>query len=270
MTVGFLHPGAMGSSLAAACRVPTLWASDGRSAATKTRAEAVGMTDVGTVTELAARADVIVSICPPVAAVDTAREVAAAGFEGIYVDANAVSPETANEIAGIVATYVDGGVIGPPVSGPDSTRLYLSGTAAADVAPNWDASDLHVIVLGEAPTAASALKVTYAAWTKGSAALLLSVRALAAFHDVDDALVAEWARSIPGLAERSERAAKGVAPKAWRFTSEMHEIATTFAAADLPDGFHAAAGEIYRRMSGLREHEHAAVPDVVAALMDLP
>ncbi len=228
------------------------------------------MNDVGSLGSLTQEAGIVVSICPPGAAVDVAKAVAAAGYDGIYVDANAVSPDTAREIAGIVGTYVDGGVIGPPVSGPDSTRLYLSGSAAAEVADAWGDSDLHVRILGDDPTAASALKMSYAAWTKGSAALLLAVRALAAFHDVAEALVDEWRMSIPELVDRSERTAAGVAPKAWRFAAEMDEIAATFAAADLPDGFHAAAAEVYSRMAGLEKHDHVTLDDVIAVLMDLP
>ncbi len=228
------------------------------------------MNDVGSLGSLTQEAGIVVSICPPGAAVDVAKAVAAAGYDGIYVDANAVSPDTAREIAGIVRTYVDGGVIGPPVSGLDSTRLYLSGSAAAEVADAWGDSDLYVRILGDDPTAASALKMSYAAWTKGSAALLLAVRALAAFHDVAEALVDEWRMSIPELVDRSERTAAGVAPKAWRFAAEMDEIAATFAAADLPDGFHAAAAEVYSRMAGLEKHDHVTLDDVIAVLMDLP
>ena len=72
---------------------------------------------------------------------------------------------------------------------------------------------------------ASALKMAYAAWTKGSSALLIAVRALAIREGVDDALRAEWERSQPGLGARSESAVAGNARKAWRFVGEMEEIA---------------------------------------------
>ena len=88
--------------------------------------------------------------------------------------------------------------------------------------------------------AASALKMAYAAWTKGSSALLIAVRALAIREGVDGALHAEWERSQPGLGARSESAVAGNARKAWRFVGEMEEIAATFAAAGLPAGFHEA------------------------------
>ena len=95
--------------------------------------------------------------------------------------------------------------------------------------------------------AASAVKMAYASWTKGSAALLLAARALARAEGVEETLLAEWGISQPGLEERSARAAGAAAAKGWRWIAEMEEIAATMAAAGLPEGFHQAAAEIYRR-----------------------
>ena len=97
--------------------------------------------------------------------------------------------------------------------------------------------------------AASAVKMAYASWTKGSAALLLAARALARAEGVEETLLAEWGISQPGLEERSARAAGSAAAKGWRWIAEMEEIAATMAAAGLPEGFHQAAAEIYRRFS---------------------
>jgi hypothetical protein len=94
---------------------------------------------------------------------------------------------------------------------------------------------------------ASAVKMAYAAWTKGTAALLLAVRETARAEGVEDALVAEWARSLPDLADAHARAVRSATAKGWRWVAEMDEIAATFAAAGQPDGFHRAAAEIYRR-----------------------
>ena len=108
--------------------------------------------------------------------------VAGAGFGGLYLDANAIAPATAREVAGIVegggATFVDGGIIGPPPSAEGGTRLYLSGPRAAEVRRLFAGTDLDVRVL-EGETTASALKMAYAGWTKGTAALILAVRGLA-------------------------------------------------------------------------------------------
>ena len=94
-TVGFLHPGAMGASLAATCRADRLWTSDGRSPETVARATDAGLHDAGSLDALCARSDIVVSICPPGAAPDVGAQVAATGFDGIFVDANAIAPTTA-------------------------------------------------------------------------------------------------------------------------------------------------------------------------------
>jgi 3-hydroxyisobutyrate dehydrogenase-like beta-hydroxyacid dehydrogenase len=245
--VGILHPGAMGSAVGAALGArghEALWASEGRSPATAARAQAVGMQDAGTVAALLSRAEVVLSICPPHAALETAA--LAAGYDGLYVDANAVSPETARAAEEVVgARFVDGGIVGPPPSQPGTTRLYLSGDEAASVAPLFGDGPLEAIVLDGEVGAASALKMTYAAWTKGTAALLVATRETARAHGVDDALFHEWALSQPRLAERYERAVEASAEKGWRWVAEMREIAQTFAAAGQPDGFHLAAAEVF-------------------------
>jgi len=248
VTVGLLHPGEMGAAVGRALRdsgSEVVWASEGRSGATAARAEAAGLQDVLSVGEVCRRAGVILSLCPPHAALDTA--VGAEGFDGIYVDANAISPATAETIAARMHRFVDGGVIGPPPRDAGTTRLYLSGPDAAAVADLFDGSALEAKVLSPEPGAASALKMAYAAWTKGSAALLLASRAAAEANGVGEALVAEWRTSLPELEKRLASAARSALGKGWRWVGEMEEIAATLAAAGLPAGFHESAAEIYRR-----------------------
>jgi 3-hydroxyisobutyrate dehydrogenase-like beta-hydroxyacid dehydrogenase len=271
-TVGVLHPGDMGGVVGACAKAAgqrVLWASAGRSAGTRERAAAAGLEDVGTVAALLAASDVVLSICPPHAAVDLAREVAAQRFAGLYVDGNAVAPATAREVGAIVerggAAFVDGGLIGPPPRSAGTTRLYLSGREAKRAVALFEGSALEAIAVGDAPGVASALKMVYAAVTKGTSALLMAVRALAATEGVDDALLAEWRRSQPDLPKRSEVAARDSARKAWRFVGEMEEIAATFEAAGLPGGFHQAAAEIYRRLAGYKD---AAAPPAMADLVE--
>jgi transposase-like protein len=93
---------------------------------------------------------------------------------------------------------------------------------------------------------ASALKMVYAAWSKGTAALLLAIRDVARAHGVEDALLAEWRESLPELLERLPQAERSAAAKGWRWIGELEEIADTFAAAGQPEGFHRAAAEVYR------------------------
>ncbi len=199
-----------------------------------------------------------------------AESVAAAGFEGCYVDANAISPATSIRIGGRFGDrYVDGGVIGPPALHPGTTRLYLAGPAASEVATLWDGSALEAAVVDDRwdQGAASALKMAYAGWTKGSSALLLTVAALAEQAGVADALLAEWERSQPGLVERSQRTAAGTGPKAWRWVGEMEEIASTMADAGLPDDFHRGAGELYRRMAGFKGHAGPTIDEVIDTIL---
>jgi 3-hydroxyisobutyrate dehydrogenase-like beta-hydroxyacid dehydrogenase len=259
--IGVLHPGEMGAAVGG-CLVaaghPVLWASAGRSPGTAARAEAAGLRDAGTIAALSRQADIILSICPPAAALDVARSVAESadsGFRGMFADANAVSPETAREVCAIVeaagASYVDGGIIGPPPGAPGSpagsTHLYLSGSRAAQMRDLFRGTALDARAIDGGVGAASAVKMAYAAWTKGTAALVLAVRALARAEGVEDTLLAEWQESQPGLADRSRSAASSAAAKGWRWVGEMEEIAASMAAAGRPAGFHQAAAEIFRR-----------------------
>ena len=273
-TVGVLHPGQMGASIAASarkggCRV--LWASEGRSRQTRERAETQGLIDVLTPARLCAEAEIVFSVCPPHAAEDVAGLVRDCGFAGLYVDANAISPERAKGIgrrmteAGI--DFVDGGIIGPPAWKPDSTWLYLSGSKGARVAECFTAGPLRAHLLGDLIGRASALKMCYAAWTKGMTALLCAILAAAEELDVWDDLAAQWAHDWPGFDVEAVDRVRGVTAKAWRFAGEMDEIAATLAGAGMPGGFHAAAADIYRRLASFKDAP--ARPELRAVLAAL-
>jgi 3-hydroxyisobutyrate dehydrogenase-like beta-hydroxyacid dehydrogenase len=196
----------------------------------------------------------------------------------VYVDANAIAPGTARQIAELIAAgggrYVDGGIIGAPPTAPGRSRLYLSGAEAPAVRAIQELfaeTALDARIVSGALTAASAVKMAYAAWTKGSSALLLDARALARAEGVAETLLAEWALSQPRLADQVERSARAAVTKGWRWVGEMEEIAHTMADAGLPDGFHQAAAEIYRRSprsAGQLTGAEAAAA-VLAALTDL-
>lgn len=270
MKIGLLHPGEMGVSVGTAalkCGHEVYWLPAGRSPATLERASRAGFAAHGGLGSLLECVDAVISVCPPHGALDLAREVVDAGFSGVFVDANAVSPRTARQLQQIVGTnFVDGGIIGPPVAGPGTTRLYLSGECAAQVVEWLSDSSLDVRSIAGPPGAASALKMCYAAYTKGSSALLLAIRALAAAEGVTDALLAEWDISQANLQARSTAAARATAGKAWRFVGEMEEIAHTFEAQNLPGGFHEAAAEIFRRMSGLKDAADPSLEDALTLL----
>jgi hypothetical protein len=296
MTIGLLHPGEMGAAVGqclAGAGHRVLWVPEGRGPASVARAAAAGMDGVD-LAGLVRSAEVIMSVCPPHAALAVAREVAGAGFGGLYVDANAISPATAREVAGVVAAggadYVDGGIIGTPPVAPGFIRLYLSGPRAGAVRGMFDdtpvdarvvdhprvagdvgAADVGAADVGAADVgAASAVKMAYASWTKGSAAMLLAARGLARAAGVEDVLLAEWGLSQGELEPRSARAARSAATKGWRWVAEMEEIAASMAAAGLPEGFHQAAAEIYRRAPHDAEASLDAVLDALPGDKEVP
>jgi hypothetical protein len=189
------------------------------------------------------------------------------------VDANAVSPATARLIGAAVTRpggrFVDGGIVGgPPRAGGGRTRLYLSGDDAAEVAALFAGTPLEAVVMEGGPGAASALKMCYAAWSKGTSALILNIRALAKAEGIEDALLREWEGSQPDLVKRSEGAAAGSAPKAWRWVGEMEEIGDTFAAVGLPDGFHRGAARLYARLGRFKDQQGVRLEDVTQALLE--
>src|SRR5450759_1430008 len=217
-----------------------VWASAGRGASTRRRAENCGLEDVETLARAAQAADIVFSVCPPHAAMELARAVAACGFGGVYVDANAVSAETTREVGRVVE------------AAGASVRLYLCGSRAGEIAPLFEGCIMQAIALEGPVGVASALKVCYAAWNKGATALLAGIRALAEQEGVDAALLAEWKISLPDIPKRSEMVTVS-ARKAWRWIAEMEEIAANFEAAGLPAGFHLAAADIYRRLEGFKD-----------------
>jgi len=267
-TIAILHPGEMGAAIGARLRAKGLrvvWAGAGRSAATRERA-AAALEDAGTLRDALDASGIAVAVCPPHAAVALARDVAAAGFRGTYVDANAVAPATAEEIGRIVekggASFVDGGIIGPPPVAGAGARLYLAGTGAAHLAALLSAGELSAVALDGGVGAASALKAAYAAWNKGATALASATHALAVHAGVADALMHEWRGTQPDAVRRLD-SLRRAARKAWRWSGEMEEIAAAFAAAGLPDGFHLAAAELYGRLASFKD---AGAPPPLAEL----
>lgn len=274
--VGILHPGDMGISVAATIKNSghhVYWVSEGRSKPTRARAEEHGLTDAGTLARLCETCTAIISVCPPASAEALAASVIAQGFTGLYVDANAISPQRTESIGQLMtdagATFVDGGIIGGPAWKPNSTWLYLSGSEAETAATLFSAGPLETHIVGAEIGKASALKMCFAAYSKGTTALLCAVLAAAEALDVRDALNEQWSRDNAGSAEKNCQKVQQVTAKAWRFSGEMEEIAATFSAAGLPGGFHQSAAEIYERIAGFKNAEETPPLDaVLAALLE--
>jgi 3-hydroxyisobutyrate dehydrogenase-like beta-hydroxyacid dehydrogenase len=236
--VGLLFPGEMGALVGSAVAGEVLWASEGRSEATRRRADA--FTDVGTVRELVAASDIVISLCPPAIAEDVAGEVAAEGLDGIYVEANAIAPERMKRIAGLLRC-VDGSVIART-----GLNLYLSGEPddVAEVAALFPDGDVNAIPLEGSIGAASALKMAFGGWNKIGVALAAQAHAIARAYGVENALAGEGVES-----DRILRAA----PKAWRWAPEMEEVAATCAELGLPDGITRGAADLYSRWDAHRD-----------------
>lgn len=272
MRIAVLHPGEMGAAVAASLSpdVRAGWCAAGRSEATRRRADEAGLEELADLAGVAAWAGTVISVCPPAAAADVADAVFDAGFAGLYLDANAVAPTTVERIrragASAGADVVDGGIVGPAPRRAGTTRLYLAGRRAPEVAAWFEDGPLEPAVLSGPLGAASALKAAYAGWTKASAALLTGVRAYARAAGVEEALLGEWDRSQPGLRERSEAAWTRRLATAWRYEGEMREIAATMDEHGLPADFHDGAAAVYRRLAALAE----GGPDLATALDELP
>ena len=255
-TVAIMSPGDMGHAVGAVlarhgARVITVLAD--RGAETRRRAAAAGIEDAGDDAALMRTADVVLSIVPPARAVALADRLAdaarAAGATPAYVDCNAVAPETARRIAEIAAAaglaFTDGGIVGPaPSVDGEQPRIYVSGPhAAASAALGQRGLDVRVVstTVGDA----SAVKICYAALTKGVTALSTELTVAATALGVTDTLWAELADSQPQLFGRLQRQIPAAVPKAHRWVGEMAEIAKTFAACGLTPKLFEGAAELY-------------------------
>jgi 3-hydroxyisobutyrate dehydrogenase-like beta-hydroxyacid dehydrogenase len=273
--LGILHPGQMGISVAASAQnsnCEVFWASEGRSEQTQARAEEHGLKDAQTLDRLCQTCEVILSVCPPNAAEEVARQVLATDFQAIFVDANAIAPQRAIHLGQMMQAtgieFVDGGIIGGPAWEPGRTWLYLSGNKANDVADCFSAGPLETSLIGDEIGKASALKMCFAAYTKGSTALLCGIMAAADSLGVREELETQWSRGGSDFAMQTQNRVRRVTAKAWRFEGEMKEIAATLASTGIPGGFHIAAAEIYRRMAPFKgETEIPELDDVLGKLL---
>jgi len=253
--IGVLHPGEMGVAVAKTAQNSgheVYWASEGRSPETCRRATAAGLADAGTLRMMTELCPVIVSVCPPEFAEEMAREVSGLDFQGLYIDANAVSPERVRRMGECMVSrgiaFVDACIIGLPATTRGETWLYFSGPHAADAASCFSEGPLEAEVLTGEIGQASALKMCFAAHAKGLAALRAAVLGAAEELGVLSDLQRHWERTGTTFAA-AVASLQHTAPKAWRFVAEMKEIAATFESAGMPGEFHLAAAEIFGRLA---------------------
>jgi 3-hydroxyisobutyrate dehydrogenase-like beta-hydroxyacid dehydrogenase len=263
-TIGVIAMGEMGSATARRLRergATVITQLAGRSAASAARAEKAGAAAVATDEEFVRRSDVILSIVPPGDAVALAQRLAPAikraGRKTIYVDCNAVSPQTAERIGEVLegtgCAYVDAGIIGPPPSATGRTIFYVSGPGAKDFARLGDYG-LTIRVMDGPNGAASAMKLSYAGITKGCTAIGSAMMLGATRGGTADALLQELSESQPMLLSWMRGFVSRMPPKAYRWVAEMEEIAK-FQEAD------PAAAAMYLGIARFYEQIAAALAD---------
>lgn len=274
--IGILHPGEMGVSIAASAihsDHQVYWVSSGRSDKTRLRAEKHHLIACESLLQLCQACEIIMSICPPDATESVAQSVIEAGYKGLYLDANAISPgrsiHLSKQMQAADIKYVDGGIIGGPAWTPNETCLYLSGVDAVQIQACFSRGPLQVKIIGDEIGKASALKMCYAAYTKGTTALLAGIVAAADTLGVRDNLYDQWDLDQENFSDQVNTRVARVTAKAWRFEGEMREISTTLQEAGLPGGFHEAAAEIYHRMAGFKDSIKTPLLDEVIRALQL-
>ena len=260
-TVAILSPGDMGHAVGralAAHGLRIVTCLEGRSGRTRGLAEAAGFEEAPSLEAMVSEADLVLSIMPPSAAFDAARKLAAAmkasGARPCFADCNAVSPQTVRRIAEAVAEcgspFVDAGSVGPaPGKGAQPTRFYVSGERA-EILDAIDGAGLTVRHMGPEIGRASAIKMCYAAITKGSWTLYAAALTTAEVAGLTDIYLAELESSRPHVAAEMRRMVPRLPVDAGRWIGEMEEIAATLGDAGLPRGFHEGARDMFRLLDG--------------------
>ena len=236
--IGFMTPGDMGQGVAMQLKkkgFTVCTALEKRSERSRKMAADIGLTDVGSIARLTAESDLIMSVMNPGSALEFAREAAAAirtqKHKPVYIDCNAVAPDTMREIdrelqaAG--SRCLDGGLIGPPPRGTAKVNLYISGPGSSDLAQIGN-EQLLVHILTERMCDASAVKMCYSAFNKGTQGLLLETLMASHRLGVADIVEKQLLSSKSDMYQWLLGALPTMPPKAYRWVPEMYEIARTF------------------------------------------
>ena len=258
-TVAILSPGDMGHAVGRALGehgFEVITCLDGRSERTRKLAEKGGFRDVPTLEGVVSQADLVLSILVPSEAINVAKRVAeairATGAHTPFADCNAVSPQSALAMEDMISTaggrFIDGSIIGGPPGKGAPPRLYVSGPDSGIVA-ELDAKGITVRTMGGGIGRASAIKMCYAAGTKGTSALDTALLTAAEALGVSGELAAELRASRPEVYKRMEGVVPGLPIAAGRWVGEMEEIAATFEQVGVTPQFHHGAADIFRLLS---------------------
>jgi len=272
--VGIVSPGAMGSALGARLRdgrARVVVALEGRSERTRRLAAETGLEDVGSLATLLREASIVLSVVPPEAALGAARSLERESGDArpLVVELNAVSPATTRQVAGSLGSAgldtVDGSISGPPPRSPGTTRIYLSGPRAEEVAA-LPFEGVERVVVSDVVGDASAVKMCTASVYKGRIAVLAQAFRTARAHGVVDHVLADLVAAGLVDADRTGTTLGIASAKAWRYVAEMEEIAETQAAAGLTPELFRSMAAVY---ADLAERAVAATPEDVPAGLPL-
>lgn len=254
-TVAIISPGDMGHTVGRVLRdngLTVITCLQERSQRTRELAQQAGIIDVDSYQELVRQADLILSILVPAQAKESAGRVAQAiatsRAKPLYADCNAIAPQTTREIGRLITNaggrFVDAGIIGPPPSKPGATRFYASGPHASELA-QLNQFGLHVIPMGDQIGQASALKMCYAASTKGFIALCTELLTAAEVLGISAPLAEEFQLSQAEVYQKMRRL-PAMPEKSRRWIGEMEEIAATFEHVGLTPKILTGAADMYR------------------------
>lgn len=279
-TVGILSPGEMGAGVGAALRetgLTVLTCLAGRSPASHERARAAGIKDVPDLAALVDRCDLILSILVPARARGVAAAVGEAarssGGKTVLADCNAIAPQTVQamevDLEGSGVTLVDGGIVGGPPRNGQGPRVYASG-AKAYVLGQLDGRGINVVDVGPEIGKASAVKMCYAAMTKGTTALRTALLVAARRLDVYDELIAEMEQSQAAALGAATQGMRRLPTVAYRWIGEMEEIASTFQHVGVTPDFHTGAAQVFREVDAAfaRGEDLSNLADAIGRLAD--
>jgi len=237
--IGIMSIGEMGfhwAKLLKSHGVDVLTYDKDRGEVSRKRAENAGVRSVASMNVLVKEAELIVSIVIPFAAKKVAVKVAKAAAKVgrkdlLYLDANAISPMTADAIASVLTpagvNFVDGCIIGGASKMGKGTMVYVSGPDAARMQA-LEAFNIPVKILGPRTNQASAFKVVYAGFTKGLQGLFCELLMGAQKFGMLNEIRAQYEDSYPGLLDKVSGSIIGLRIHAGRRAEEMDELKRTF------------------------------------------
>jgi len=259
-TIAILSPGDMGSGVGrdlAGRGFDVVTCLAGRGAGSRARAQAAGFRELPDLDALVTEADLVISILPPEAATGLAHAVAAAmtrsGQTPPFADWNAIAPETAAAIGETIrkadAAFIDGGIVGlAPGRGNRPARIYVSGPEAG-ILDALDGGDISIRPCGDEIGRASAVKMCYAAITKGTNTLHTATLIAAEALGVGQVLRDELADSAAATYRHMQATVPRLPADSARWIGEMEEIARTFEAAGVTPHFHQGARDTFKLLA---------------------